>query len=575
MHHSLRPQWLGAFALILVSAPALAQRTHVNGVTGEPVDVANNWVHPAAPDGNPYPRSTASAADLALRDSIAQLGKSVFWDEQVSSDNTMSCGTCHMPSAGGTDNRLGAVNGNGNFGAFGVIPQAVSVFGTVDYGFLAPPSPQIDRSVTPLAPPTMIGAYMFDRLFWDERAGPDFDDGFGFPLPLFGDWAALEDLAVGPPTSSVEMGHEGIDWTSGFLQSKLGDSFPLAMVDPSSIPADVAWIPAMGAPYSKVFDIVFAAHSNPALGGGGGVTRERFAAAVAHYHRTLIPDQAPIDRGTMTRHQINGFHIVDRAGCFRCHSATGSPALNGAGQLVDPFDSLFSDGRSHDINISGGIRRKTATLRNVGLHVKFFSTGHGGDGTTRVFVNNQSDLLDFFVNEPPPLGTGPLSASDRADLGDFLFNALTDPRVAAEAFPFDRPQLYSELHPFEGNEYGVGTAAPGGFLVPEIIANSPPQILPSGGPSWFKIGVGNAPANAPAWLFLDPAPAPGPVFWVSGPAITLVANPTNADGIGTYQQPVAFTTAMLGVPFYAQWMVLDGRYGRSFSDAAEFFPFHW
>jgi len=31
------------------------------------------------------------------------------------------------------------------------------------------------------------------------------------------------------------------------------------------------------------------------------------------------------------------------------------------------------------------------------------------------------------------------------NLVDFLQNGLTDPRVANETFPFDRPQLYSEL----------------------------------------------------------------------------------------------------------------------------------
>lgn len=565
---------LGVVACLGLAAAASAQRQHVNGLIGEPPDVSN-WPHPAAPDGNPFVRSTANPADIAQRDMVSQLGKVVFWDEQVSVDNTMSCGTCHEPKFGGTDGRMGSVAPNGAFGAFGVIPQAVSQFGTVDYGFLAPPSTQIDRSVTPVTPPTMVGAYVFERLFWDRRAGPDFDDGFGNPLPLFNDWAALEDLAVGPPLSPVEMGHEGLDWSSGFLQNKLNDAFPLAMVDPSTIPPDVQWIPALGLTYKEVFDLVFAGHSNPMLSGGGGVTRERFAAALANYHRTLIPDQAPIDLGLMTRQQQRGFAIMERSGCFRCHSASGSPQLaTPAGPLVDPFDNAFSDGQEHSINI--GPRRKTATLRNLGLHVKWTSTGHGGDGVTRVFVTSQADLIRFYEAEQPPLGTGPLSPADRAALADFLFNALTDPRVAAEQFPFDRPQLYSELHPFEANEYGFGTPAPGGFLIPEIIANSPPQILPNGGPSWFKVGVGNAPANAPAFLFLGAAPtfvmAP---FFVDMIFAILPSNPTNAQGIGTYQQPLPLTTGMLGIPFYAQWMVIDGRYGRCFSDAAEFVPFHW
>ena len=33
------------------------------------------------------------------------LGKFLFWDEQLSHDNTMSCGTCHIHEAGGSDPR--------------------------------------------------------------------------------------------------------------------------------------------------------------------------------------------------------------------------------------------------------------------------------------------------------------------------------------------------------------------------------------------------------------------------------------------------------------------------------------
>ena len=35
------------------------------------------------------------------------LGKALFWDEQLSSDETMDCGTCHMPGHGGSDPRAG------------------------------------------------------------------------------------------------------------------------------------------------------------------------------------------------------------------------------------------------------------------------------------------------------------------------------------------------------------------------------------------------------------------------------------------------------------------------------------
>ena len=33
------------------------------------------------------------------------LGKILFWDEQLSSDNSVACGTCHRPAWGGADAR--------------------------------------------------------------------------------------------------------------------------------------------------------------------------------------------------------------------------------------------------------------------------------------------------------------------------------------------------------------------------------------------------------------------------------------------------------------------------------------
>lgn len=568
----MRVSLLGAvLGAVFPVAPLAAQRTHVNGLTGDLPPDTSNWVHPAAPDGNPFVRSTATPQQIAERDAIAQLGKVLFWEEQVSSDNTNSCGTCHAPRAGGTDDRHGAVHANGNFGAFGVIPQSLN--GNVDYGFAAQPTPGIGRLVTPVSAPTMIGAYMFNQLFWDMRAGPDFKDENAVQIPTFDDWAALEDLSVGPPLSEVEMGHEQLLWSQNFIQDKLGNSYPFALVDPSTIPPDVQWIPALGIPYHKVFDIVFANH--PTFGGGGGVTRERFACAVAHYQRTLIPDQAPIDLGTMTQQQIDGFDFIkNRADCFSCHSATRDPRLNGAGPLVDPFDNPFSDGQLHDIGLPGNVPRKTATLRNVGLHQKFFSTGHGGDGSSQVFVTTFDELIDFYQRQPGRFGFPPMTQSERDAVKDFLQNALTDPRVAAETFPFDRPQLYSEAHPFEANEYGVGTPSPGGFFTPEIIANSPPLVTHNGAPMWFKIGVGEAPPNAPAVLMIGAAPDVGPVIWVTSAVALIPAPNTTAEGISTAHMPVPLSVPLLGIPFYAQWMIRD-RYGRAFSNAAEFVPFQW
>ncbi len=564
-------------AFLGLAADGVAQRQHVNGLIGEPPDVSN-WPHPAAPDGNPYPRSTATAAELKQRELQENLGKLLFWEEQVSSDNTVSCGTCHIPSAGGSDLRDGGVHSSGNIGAFGMIRQHQNgMTGRIDFNFAVAPSTDIDRQVTGLHVPTMIGAYVFEELFWDRRAGIEFHDNGGTPITNFLDWAACEDLSVGPVVSDVEMGHEGIDWGTGFIQDKLNESYPMALVDPSTIPADVQWMVATGYTYDILFDKVFWSH--PQFGGAQGVTRERFAMAVAHYMRMLIPDQAPIDLGTMTDSQVFGMEIMDQSGCFSCHSATGGPTLTTPfGILADEFDNPFSDGQIHDIGF-GPV--KTPTLRNVGLRTRFFSNG---------LVPTISDLIDFYEHQPQGgrtqlNGSGPggtLTPGERAAVIDFLTVALTDPRVAAETFPFDRPELCSErsdFFPFETNEYGTATAGPSGFLA-EIIANSPPLVtkpLPFGGGmpmDWFKIGVGHGPPGEPAFLLIDGAPGAGPTLWVGPTFITIPQANLDAQGIATAHVPVPLTTASIGVPFYAQWMIID-RYRRSFSNAAKFTPFQF
>ena len=42
------------------------------------------------------------------------------------------------------------------------------------------------------------------------------------------------------------------------------------------------------------------------MGGNVGVTRARFALAIAHYEHTLVPDHAPIDLVGLTPAQQNG-----------------------------------------------------------------------------------------------------------------------------------------------------------------------------------------------------------------------------------------------------------------------------
>src|SRR5438128_4986289 len=93
------------------------QGTRASGIINGPIQPLNP---PPVPPGNPV-----SAAK-------AYLGKTLFWDEQLSSTRTVACGSCHFAANGGSDSR--ALIGS----ARSTNPGADGVFGTPDDVFASP-----------------------------------------------------------------------------------------------------------------------------------------------------------------------------------------------------------------------------------------------------------------------------------------------------------------------------------------------------------------------------------------------------------------------------------------------------
>jgi cytochrome c peroxidase len=382
-----RRRWcLGALALAWLAAPGAGQ------------DVIGDFPAIQVPAGNP------------LTPEKARLGQALFHEEQLSSDDTMACATCHRLEAGGGDPRAGArhpgVDGrfqtpDDELGSFGVVlrdaqgkAKAHPVFG-------------LERQVTNRNPPTVIGAVFFNLQFGDTRARPVFKDEHG--EIVLDQYASLESQAVVPPMASGEMAHEGRTWAD--LTRKLAAARPLALA--SDVPPGLAEFigdsPNYGALFAKAF-------------GSEEITRERVAMAIASYERTLVPDQSPFDLGTMSASQVRGLELFKEHGaCEICHSSA---------------NRLFSDGARRTISLPDHERHvKTPTLRNAGLRKRFMS---GGELTSLGEVVRHYEDLGFIHFETP---------ADRAALLDFVGNALTDPRVAERAPPFDRPTLRSECLP--------------------------------------------------------------------------------------------------------------------------------
>ena len=479
----------------------------------------------------------------------------LFWDEQMSSDNTMSCGTCHIPSAGGGDPRasLGRVN-----------PGSDLLFGTPDDIHGSPgminadtsdkyepePSFGFGEQLTGRTAPTMIGAALFNDIFWDGRATSQFVDPTT-GLVSIASGGALESQAVGPILSDVEMAHEARDWPA--VIAKLDKVQPLG-ISPSLTP-DIATALRHSPTYADLFADAF---------GTPDITVERIAFAIASYERTLIPDQTPFDafqagnQNALTQQERMGFGAFSGPGrCVVCHT----PPLFSNGTfrnvgLRPPGEDL---GRQ---NVTGNPadrgRFKVPSLRNVGLRNGFF---HNGTRT------NLNQVVAFYAtggtfadNRDPVMGTIFLPPFIQPNIVAFLTGALTDPRVANELPPFDRPALRTEA--VRPSSVALGGAVPGtGGFVPEMIANCPPAA----GTPGFKLGIAGASGGASAFLVVS-TKNPGtklinPRF---NPALSGgLKSRVILDGFGAGQ---GFATKQLSIPsgmglrgsqIYVQWFVAD------------------
>ena len=212
------------------------------------------------------------------------LGKVLFWDEQLSSTRTVACGTCHGPEAGGADLRAGFAVNPGPDGTFGT-PDDINgspgvPLSLADGTYIKASHFGLDTQVTGRTAPSAINAAFNQEQFWDGRVNSTFKDPLtgAVLLPTGG---SLEGQASGPPTGDSEMAHQGRTWTD--CANRIAAVEPLAMA--TNIPAALdAWIGTKS--YQDLFTLVY---------GDPSVTPARIIMAIATYERTLISDQTPFD----------------------------------------------------------------------------------------------------------------------------------------------------------------------------------------------------------------------------------------------------------------------------------------
>ncbi|NJK88633.1 MAG: hypothetical protein HC923_04015 [Myxococcales bacterium] len=201
----------------------------------------------------PFPPENPYSADKAL------LGKILFWDEQMSSDNTMACGTCHVPSAGGADPRATTAGHPGPDGILGGIDDIHGARGVarceIQNGQVVRkddatfgPNPQF----TGRKAPSYLDAMYYPDIFWDGRATSQ------FTVPNTGEVAitrggALESQSMGPPLSDAEMACENRTWDD--IEAKLEVVVPLALA--TELPDDMARILCDYPSYPELFAWAF------------------------------------------------------------------------------------------------------------------------------------------------------------------------------------------------------------------------------------------------------------------------------------------------------------------------------
>ncbi|MBL4699081.1 MAG: hypothetical protein JKX70_09645, partial [Phycisphaerales bacterium] len=493
------------------------------------------------------------------------LGKILFWDEQLSSDNTMSCGTCHITAEGGLDPRIGT---NPSFD--GIFATADDVFGSpgviqtdVNGEYMRSDFYDLERQVTGRRSMSNFISMYVGNLFWDGRAEGDFVD------PVSGETlavssAALEVQSLAPIMNNVEMAHIDRDWNE--VISKLTNSKPLALA--SDIPADMLNAITTNETYPALFEQAF---------GDPEITAGRIGFAIANYERTLVPNESPWDlwndgdSQAMSEEQVLGLKLFRNSQCINCHVGALFTAMTFVTEGVRPPEEDMGRQIVTGVFQERGAFRMS-TLRNIGLRDRFMHTGSLETlDDVFDFYGHRNGQQPFFENLDFRL-TAPIlfTPQDEETVKHFLNTALTDPRITNETFPFDRPTLHSELAAENPAVISSGSAGSGGF-VPQMIAVTPPNI----GNQGFKVGVDFALGGAQAWVAISTSP---PVAGVVAQDELLGPIDLNGmgsgDGFGTMFYSLD-DPSMDGETRYMQWLVADSNAADGFarSDIAQVTPF--
>ena len=491
------------------------------------------------------------------------LGKLLFWEEQLSSDNTMACGTCHQIFAAGADDRFARHYGRDDefytyddfVGSRGVRPST----NEGEFTFSGEILTETSHHVVQRNSLSFFMAPYNKELMWDGRVVEEFTDPETGDV-LITNMGALEGQALDPILSEVEMAYPGRTWDD--VREKLESIRPMALA--IDLPPDMAAAVDGGTTYPDLFAAAF---------GDSGVTAVRIAFAIATYERTLIPDETPWDHfksgdtSALTPAQEEGWDIFKSAGrCNFCHDPPTftDDKFHNIG-LRPPLDDKGRYHVTQDLDDLG--RFKTPSLRNVSLKPRIFHTGrqpeflgphfediiyHGKSLVARaltVYVRgggpHPGNLSEFII----PLN---LSDTDIDNLIDFVENGLVDPRARDLVFPFDSPTLFSTTKE-RGIEFLLDGVPGRNGQLPQLIVEAPPIV----GSGKFRLGVYGARRGSLGWVNVEPLSGTGddspwdpddPIFH---------STLATVDGSATWQAELPLDEALIGEEIDVCWCFFD------------------
>lgn len=480
------------------------------------------------------------------------LGKILFFDEQMSTSNNVACASCHSFPRAGADPRLARNPGDDNIlntpddilGSPGVVRSDAINNYEADAVFALNPQ------ITGRTANSPINAAFAPNLFWDGRATSRFVDPQTGAVAIQ-DGGALESQTIQPIINTIEMTHAGTSYAN--LAERLSRVHPLNLA--TNLPPDVAAALDTKPSYGDLFERAF---------GDPEITAKRIAFAIATYERTLISNQSPYDRfragdaAALTAAQQRGLQAFQgpQAHCNACHTLADDLFTGNGFRNIGLRPIAEDNGRQAITGLAADAGRfKVPGLRNVGLKRTFMHNGQFQTLTDvlRWYARAQGAPPQFPQNQDPLIPTIQLPPQVAADVQDFLQNALTDPRVANAAFPFDRPTLFGERTADRSTIIGGGVPGTGG-IVPQIVVDAPSML----GNTEYRIGVGRALGGATLRLGIALSPPVNgritPTRWFD---LTTASGAGPGSGVATQHWPLVDGQANTGQVLFAQWFVDD------------------